>query len=144
MFQLKARFAFVYCRIECKLVLTDQTLMQSCSNRNVWSFGLNGKCPNLQPIRADLCQTLLCLHQSEILPDSGFLTRAIGLVNKRFMHSFPQKTQCVVPENIHTSPPPLTEGTFALDPPLPWNFHSRECLLDRHPTTGISVIFQLG
>ena len=34
---------------------------------------------------------------------------------------------CVVPENIHT-PPPLTEGTFALDPPPP----------------GISVIFQPG
>ena len=37
--------------------------------------------------------------------------------------------QCVVPENIHTPPPhPLTEGTFALDPPPP----------------RISVIFQLG
>ena len=68
MFQLIARFAFVYCRIESKLVLTDQTIMQSCSNRNVRSFGLNGKCPNLQPVRADLCQTLLCLHQSELLP----------------------------------------------------------------------------
>ena len=27
--------------------------------------------------------------------------------------------KCVVPENIHTPP----EGTFALDPLSPWNFH---------------------
>ena len=37
---------------------------------------------------------------------------------------------CVVPENIHIStppppPPPPTEGAFALDLSLPWNFHSR-------------------
>ena len=36
--------------------------------------------------------------------------------------------QYVVPENIHTPTPPLMEGTFALEPPPCWNFHSRKCL----------------
>ena len=32
------------------------------------------------------------------------------------------RKDCVVPKNIHTLPPPSTEGTIALDPPPPWNF----------------------
>ena len=30
----------------------------------------------------------------------------------------------VIPKKIHT---PAPWGTFVLDPPLPWNFHSRGC-----------------
>ena len=54
------------------------------------------------------------------------------------IHSFANdcsSKDCVVPENIHT-PAPSTEGTIALGPPPPWNFHSRGCLSD--------LEFQLG
>ena len=37
-----------------------------------------------------------------------------------------------------------TEGTFALDPPPPWNFHPRGYVLDPPAPPGISVIFELG
>ena len=37
-----------------------------------------------------------------------------------------------------------TEGTFALDPPPPWNFHPRGYVSDPPAPPGISVIFELG
>ena len=37
----------------------------------------------------------------------------------------------VIPKKIHT---PAPWGTFVLDPPLPWNFHSRGCWSYPPPT----------
>jgi len=52
---------------------------------------------------------------------------------------------CLLPENIH--PPPPTEGTFALDPPLtPLEFPFQGMLVIPHPlpsNPGISIIVQL-
>ena len=51
------------------------------------------------------------------------------------------KLSCVVPENIHNTPPSPTpmEGTFTLDHPHPYNFHSRGACHTPH-TTEFSVI----
>ena len=67
-----------------------------------------------------------------VVSDSlGLVDFAIGLVNSVLnlpgKWSFVGNSNCVLPKNIYTPPPPKG-GHFCFRPLIPWNLHSRGCL----------------